>query len=664
MNNCKIQKLISLCLTFSNLLILPAETLGFNDEKSKLNDQINKNNRTLIKKYLLVPEILEKNYFSLNTENIIAENLRENIDEKVYAADNELFIESRVQSEKDKILYAEGNVIVNYKNNILKADSLVYNKKTKIATAEGNIQLKINNQIFEAEKVEYDFSKNKGNFKNIKGIINFKSIISDFDFSSEDIYKRSLSFIKKIKKDKVVFTPDSVANWIFSAEKLEINENKWSSKKAFLTNDLLDSNQIKFQFNGFEISPYKDKLRLNSKINYLIFQDKIKVPFWVGNRTIFKNRVEFQNRWNIGYDEFGKDGYFLGRKFNPIQLKNELFLNIEPQFLLQRTLKGYTRSFSQKNYSINSPRVERNISLSDYFGLSSSIEGSIKNWDIEITKELNSLDLDKFANAFRTKAEFIKEITLFDNIFVNRLFGAYRERIWNGSIGESEIYKAYGWQLDKANSWKNGSVDNKQIINFGIGKYKAEELTTSDFVESYKGSLSYELRKRLPLYEKKIDSEYVDKSFEYIPEPIRQGVFINANIFANYNSYKDGNSQKYLGVSLGPEIVLGNFKKDFFDYTRLSVLPFYKFKSGKSMFKFDQISEVFTVELNLDQHLIGPLLIKAQGTLNLDRDSDGYGEFIYSRIGMNYKKRSYSFGIFYQPHDQAGGINFTLNGFK
>ena len=255
MNNCKIQKLISLCLTFSNLLILPAETLEFNDEKSYLNDQIS--SRTLIKKYLLVPEILEKNYFFLNSENIIADNPRENIDEKVYAADNELFIESKVQSEKDKILYAEGDVIVNYKNNILKADSLVYNKKTKLATAEGNIQLKINNQIFEAEKVEYDFSKNKGNFKNIKGLINFKSIISDFDLSSEDIYKRSLSFIKKIKKDKVVFTPDSVVNWIFSAEKLEINENKWSSKKAFLTNDLLDSNQIKFQFNEFEISPYK-----------------------------------------------------------------------------------------------------------------------------------------------------------------------------------------------------------------------------------------------------------------------------------------------------------------------------------------------------------------------------------------------------------------------
>ena len=163
---------------------------------------------------------------------------------------------------------------------------------------------------------------------------------------------------------------------------------------------------------------------------------------------------------------------------------------------------------------------------------------------------------------------------------------------------------------------------------------------------------------------KKIDSKDIDKSFEYIPEPIKQGVFINSKVSATYNLYKDSNTQKYFGVGLGPEFVIGNYKKDFFDYTRLSILPFYKFKSGKSIFKFDQVSENFTVDLNFDQHLIGSWLIETQGTLNLDKDSDDYGEFIYSRIGMNFKKRSYSFGIFYQPHDQAGGINFTLNGFE
>tara|TARA_B100000900_G_scaffold30781_1_gene23348 strand:+ start:1 stop:1494 length:1494 start_codon:yes stop_codon:yes gene_type:complete len=497
--------------------------------------------------------------------------------------------------------------------------------------------------------------------------------MSDFNFKSNSIYENLSDTIHRIQKDKVVFTRGKVINWIFSTNSLKVNKNQWSSKEAFLTNDLLLANQVKIQFNELKIYPTKEKLKFKSKINYLILEDKVFIPFWLGDRTILKksknsnfydSAFEFENKWNIGYDKLNKDGYFIGRKLDAIKINNDLFLKIEPQFLLQRTLKGKTKSFAQKNYSLNSPRVERNISLSDYFGLNSSIEGKIQNWDLKLTKELNSFDLDKFANAFRTRAELSKEINFFNATFVNRIFGAYRERIWNGSIGESEIHNAYGWQLDKTNSWKNGSVEKNQIITFALGNYKAEGLTNSDFAESYKGSISYQLNQKKPLYEKMIDSLYIDKSFEYIPEPIKQGIYIDYKIFMNYNLYKHGNSQKHLGVGLGPEFVIGSFKKDFFDYTRLKVLPSYKFKSGNSIFKFDQVSEKFTVDLNFDQHLFGPWLIQTQGTLNLSKDSDNYGEFIYSRIGMNFKKRSYNFGIFYQPHDQAGGIDFTLNGFK
>jgi hypothetical protein len=48
----------------------------------------------------------------------------------------------------------------------------------------------------------------------------------------------------------------------------------------------------------------------------------------------------------------------------------------------------------------------------------------------------------------------------------------------------------------------------------------------------------------------------------------------------------------------------------------------------------------------------------------LTGDSDDYGEFIDSKISLNWKKRTYEFGIFYQPHNQSGGISFKLFGFK
>jgi hypothetical protein len=115
---------------------------------------------------------------------------------------------------------------------------------------------------------------------------------------------------------------------------------------------------------------------------------------------------------------------------------------------------------------------------------------------------------------------------------------------------------------------------------------------------------------------------------------------------------------------MGPELVLGNFKNKTFDYTRISLFPFYKFKSGESVFKFDQNYEKFTLNISFDQQLYGPFILKSFGKLNLTNDSDDYGEFIDSKISLNWKKRSYEFGIFYQPHNQVGGISFNLFGFK
>ena len=82
------------------------------------------------------------------------------------------------------------------------------------------------------------------------------------------------------------------------------------------------------------------------------------------------------------------------------------------------------------------------------------------------------------------------------------------------------------------------------------------------------------------------------------------------------------------------------------------------------MFKFDQIDNQFTLDIAFDQQLFGPVLLKTTSTLNLDGDSKDYGHFINSKISLNWKKRSYEIGIFYQPRNELGGINFTLFGFE
>ena len=82
------------------------------------------------------------------------------------------------------------------------------------------------------------------------------------------------------------------------------------------------------------------------------------------------------------------------------------------------------------------------------------------------------------------------------------------------------------------------------------------------------------------------------------------------------------------------------------------------------MFKFDQIYDQFILDIGFDQQLFGPVILKTTSTLNLDSHSKDFGDLMNPKISLTWQKRSYEVGIFYQPDNQSGGINFTLFGFE
>jgi len=219
---------------------------------------------------------------------------------------------------------------------------------------------------------------------------------------SSIIGARAYYVIFELKKKEVLNTPSKVENWLLSTDKISIDGQIWESKKAVFSNDLLESKQVKLAINSLKVISEAEKLRFKSSINYLILEEKVSIPFWLGDRTLTKSGefFDFENRWNLGYENLDKDGYFIGRKFNSIDIFNDFVLDLEPQFLIQRLLKGHTNSFVKKDESITSDRVKRNSSFEDYFAIKSQIKGPIKNWDLAIDKNLNSLDFNKFPDAF------------------------------------------------------------------------------------------------------------------------------------------------------------------------------------------------------------------------------------------------------------------------
>jgi len=485
-------------------------------------------------------------------------------------------------------------------------------------------------------------------------------IASNFSLSDS----KKLESLIDFKKNEVINTPNNVQNWFFFTDKVTIDGDKWKSKKTIFTNDLLELKQVKLAINSLEVFPINKKLRFKSSLNYLILEEKVSIPFWLGSRNFNFKKFQPANTWNFGYENLDKDGYFIGRRINSIDINDNFVLDLEPQFLIQRALKGHTNSFVKKGESITSEKVKRNAIFEDYFALKSQVKGKINNWDLEIDKNLNSFDFDKFSDSFRFKTKLNKEINFLDSKWDKSFYGIYRERVWNGSLGEAEIYSGYGSKLQKENNWVVNGIEKKESLSLGLANITAEALNTKNLITNLKGNLFYSLDQKFPIFIQKPKNKSIDISYRYIPQPVTKGLSLKTRLDALYSFYENGDHQEYIGFGFGPELILGNFKKNTFDYTRITIFPFYKFKNGDSVFKFDQISDKFTLDIGFDQQIFGPIILKNNGTVNLDGDSNDYGKFINSKISLNWKKRSYEFGIFYQPHNQAGGISYELFGFR
>ena len=644
--------------------------------KSSELEKLSRNNNNLDIK---LSKIKKSNInYSLSSSNLLFKNEHEKtfVDKKLLnqfealltvnsEKQNEIEIQADKQSEINDVIYAEGNVSVTYSGKYLRADNLIYDKLNKVIRAKGNIVLILGDQIFKLAQLEYSFTNKKGYLLDVKGAINSNTLMDDLssNFSLSDLNK--IESLLKLEKKEVLYTPNKVNNWIFSTERITIDGEKLKSNKVIFSNDILQSKQVKLEINSLEAYSLKEELRFRSSLNYLVLDESISIPFWFGSRALTKSgKNDLKSSWTIGYDKLDKDGLFIGRKLNSLNLSDDFIINLEPQFLIQRSFNGKTNSFVKKGDLITEEKVERDAKFADYFGVKSEIKGKVNNWDLEIVNQINSLETNKFSDALRSKSILKKEINFLNAKWDKSFYGVYRDRVWNGSLGEAEIYAGYGSKLEKKHTWEVNGTNKTEVLSLGLAHLKGEVLSSKNLVDSLKGNLFYSLDQNIPLSVDTPKNKIIDSSYEYIYEPVKKGLSLNTRLTGMYSLYDDGKHQEYIGLGFGPELILGNFKTKTFDYTRISFFPFYKFKNGDSVFKFDQISDKFTLNIGLDQQLFGPIMLKSNGTLNLDSDSNKYGKFIDSKISLNWKKRSYEFGIFYQPHNQSGGIAFNLFGFK
>ena len=178
---------------------------------------------------------------------------------------------------------------------------------------------------------------------------------------------------------------------------------------------------------------------ISARRNRLILEERLPIP--VTRRQLIQKEEEVVNRWVTGIDNKDRDGFFIGRKLKPVEINRDFTLSLEPQFLVQRAIDGEISS------------------VSELFGLEAELKGQIWGWDTTLEADISTFNPQDFADGSRFWGSIAKNQTLpWVGDVTARLFGAYRYRSWNGSLGETNVYTAMGGFVEKRDIFQWGKL--------------------------------------------------------------------------------------------------------------------------------------------------------------------------------------------------------------
>ena len=502
-----------------------------------------------------------------------------------------------------------------------------------------------------------------------------KKEVSDFEY----LNTTNIGLVNDFEKDKrfnitdLNFDVPKITKWRFKAEKIKIKSNTLTSDKIIFTNDAYNKPQFLFiskKFSGFFEN---DKLKLISRNSWINLDNKIKFP--IGRRSIVDR--EPISRWGFGSDQ-DKDGIYISRSFDAIKFSDNYNLKIQPYLLLQRWSKDSTNAFRSKGSSILSPKVKSEISASDIFALEVELNGKINGWDLKALSSLNSLNLNRLSESNRSKISLLRRIDLTPNdpkndtfntdkmLFENSLdllfSSSYREKVYKGYDGESEIYFGNLFSIANRKEWSKNDVKTNLSIISDFGEYKSKSKKHNELKTYFRNAYSMNFDYQFPLY-RWFEDENIDKNYKYTPTVIKQGIDWNSSIKAAIFLYSNDTNQSIFSISSGPSITFGGLKKDFLNYTNFKVIGSYFIKGGESPFEFDDINDTPRIQLKLEQQIYGALILNYNGYLNVDSQDEKYGQLEEETYGLDIKRRAYSIGAYYKPSNEELGIQFKIFNF-
>ena len=573
-----------------------------------------------------------------------------------------------------QIVTAVGKVLIRFRQSVIDADRAVINLMTRQVLAEGDVALKRGSQVVRGQVLEYNLEENRGSLAKANGELNLKTnqrdltvlspsqlltgLIVPEPVSDRVARQQAVKGVKSIGGLTVVLggqgtgqqvTSPRIAGEVtrlrFAAEKLDIlPDNTIIATNLRLTNDPFSPPEFEIRAREAtirQIGPLQQEIVTRDP--RFVFDQKTKIPIYPNRQVIDGNRRNGPC-FGFGYDYTDRGGLYLQCTLEPEIAPNVRFTLI-PQYLLQR--------------SIN--RHQGNPWFADNYGVIGKLD--IKTSETsELSARLNVLSLQLNENDFRGSVIF-KQL-VYNHVLTGQY--GYRERVFNGSLGNQTVHTIAGAVLSSPRFVLGASLIqfNYQMsynfINSETDDYQLlPVMRTNNRISLYRFQGSAAIGRSFTLWEGKPLLRTATEGLRFTPNPVVPAVRIVAGIQGTTNLYSNGMYQNSLVGTIAFQAQFGHFSKNFLDYTAFNISYSQGAFAGLSPFLFDRYVDRKVLGFGFFQQIYGGLRGGIQTSVNLDTTDP-----ISTDYTIEYSRRSYGLILRYNPQKQIGTFTVRISDFN
>jgi len=460
----------------------------------------------------------------------------------------------------------------------------------------------------------------------------------------------------------------TISRWRFQASRMEITPTALRADRVGLTNDPFTPAQSWMDAEGVVVTQNaKRETIIKARSNRLLLDERLPIPVVTSTRI---RRQEVSSRWALNTDSRDRNGAFVGYQLPTLRFGDSGTFDVQPQFLIQRAIDGVTNSYPLPGQAPDAPTVSQPTQVSDLFGLVATLKAPLAGFSFDGTLDMTTFNPENIPAGTRSWGDFSRSVNLpLLGPSTLRLFGAYRYRTWNGTLGEQDVYAAYGISVEDTGTLPTwGNLSSNYFWKVGAGNFQATAYsptnTPTNLAALWRGNVIGSLNASLPLWTGKALPLTRDQAFQHSPIPITPGLSLAANVTGTMALYGDGTYQNTLSMTGGPTLTLGHFQKPFLDYTQFTITGGGTLRQGISPLGFDRAVDLGTLNFGLTQQIAGPLLFSGGVGYNVDPNSGSYGAVTNSYVEVRWQQRAYEIGVFYSPYEQLGGVRIKLNDFN